>query len=149
LFAQKIKAFASNNGISGCGIIAHSQGGVAALHLYAYYWSCLDFTNSGSRKIQTVGTPYRGTVLAGLIAASGPQSDLMESGADAWLNKIPNWPRSVVYHWTTSVKNNWWSYDYCNLFLDPLLSDPDDGVIAKSRGQLSGGYNRGHKEGWW
>jgi hypothetical protein len=28
------------------------------------------------------------------------------------------------------------------------LSDPEDGVIEKSRGQLSGGNNHGHKTGW-
>ena len=43
LFARKIAYFASVNNIGGCGNIAHSQGGLASLHLYTYYWSCLDY----------------------------------------------------------------------------------------------------------
>ena len=31
---------------------------------------------------------------------------------------------------------------------DAFLSDPEDGVIEKSRGQLSSGNNQGHKTGW-
>ena len=41
-----------------------------------------------------------------------------------------------------------WRYDYCSLGTDLFLSDPEDGVIEKSRGQLSGATNRGHKTGW-
>lgn len=106
--------------------------------------------------IQSVGSPYRGTALAGSLAAlgdvfgagCGTQNDLTESGADAWLSYIPTWARSQVHYYTTSFEDNWWSYDYCNSFTDPFLSDPDDGVVAKSRAQLSGGNNRGHTEGW-
>ena len=68
-FARKIKEFANRNSIEGCGIIAHSQGGMAALHLYKSYWSCLDRSSKGrDRLIQSVGTPYQGTNLAGSLA---------------------------------------------------------------------------------
>ena len=64
--------FAVQNNISSCGIIAHSQGGLASLHLYTYYWSCLDDASiGGNRLIQAVGSPYQGTPLAGTIAAIG------------------------------------------------------------------------------
>lgn len=156
-FARKIRDFANSNGIVGCGIIAHSQGGAAALHLYTYYWSCLDYANQGgTRLIQSVGTPYRGTALAGNLASVGDvfgagcgyNNDLTESGADAWLSNIPTWARSKVNYYSTSFTWRWWAYDYCHLVTDPFLSDPEDGTVTQARAQLSGGNNRGHKTGW-
>lgn len=152
LFAQKILLFAQNKNLHGCGIIAHSQGGLAALHMYTYYWSCLDYASSPNRMIQSVGSPYLGTPLAGNLAAlgnifgagCGSQNDLTTSGAAAWLSNIPSWARSQVHYYTTSFKDRWWAYDYCHLATDLLLSDPDDGTTERYRGQLSGGINRGH-----
>lgn len=154
-FAQKIASFANANGITGCGIIAHSQGGAAALHLYTYYWSCLDYSTSGDRMIQSVGTPYQGTMLAGSLAAlggifgvgCGTNNDLTYSGASAWLSGIPTWARSQVHYYTTSFTDKWWRYDYCHLGSDILLGDPEDGTTEKSKGQLPYGNNRGHKTG--
>jgi hypothetical protein len=128
---------------------------MAALHLYNNYWSCVDYPTSGSRSIQSVGTPYRGTNLAGTLAGIGAvfgqgcgyNYDLTEEGADRWLRSIATWARGKVNYYTTSFKDNWWSYDYCQIATDPFLSDPDDGTVEKSRGQLSGGNNRGHKDG--
>lgn len=137
------------------GIVAHSQGGAASLHLYTYYWSGLDYS-SGNRLIQSVGTPYQGTNLAGIIAAigglfgiqCGSNFDLTYTGASLWLSGIPSWARSRVYYHTTSFKDRWWAYDYCNIASDLVLSDPDDGVVERAKGQLSGANNMGHKEGW-
>merc|ERR1712038_1161522 len=105
-FARKIDEFADAKGIAGCGIIAHSQGGMAALHLYQNYWSCLDNATSGSRLIQSVGTPYQGTALAGTLAAIGDafgvlcgyNYDLTETGAWYWLQSISLSARSKVYY---------------------------------------------------
>ncbi|MEZ5427270.1 MAG: hypothetical protein R2747_13455 [Pyrinomonadaceae bacterium] len=138
------------------GIVAHSQGGAASLHLYTYYWSGLDYATGGSRLIQSVGTPYQGTALAGNLAAlgsvfgagCGTNYDLTYSGASAWLSGIPSWARAKVHYYTTSFKDVWWRWDYCNIATDLFLNDPDDGVIEKSKGQLSGAFNRGHKTGW-
>lgn len=154
-FARKIDKFANDNGIRGCGIIAHSQGGMAALHLFNYYWSCIDYPFTGSRSIQSVGTPYRGTNLSGAFAAIGSvfgQScgfnyDMTEEGANNWLRNINSVARSNVNYYTTSVMDNWWSYDYCHIATDLFLSNPEDGVIEKGKGQLSGGNNRGHTDG--
>ena len=155
-FAQKIDSFADSSGIESCSIIAHSQGGAAALHLYAHYWSCLDNADSGTRLIQSVGTPYQGTAIAGTAAylaaafgvGCGANYDLTYNGAAAWLSTKPSWARAEVFYWTTSFKDYWWSYDYCNFVTDPFLSDPDDGVTEKWAGQLPYGNNRGHKEGF-
>lgn len=153
-FAQLIRNFGAS--LPSFGIVAHSQGGAAALHLYTYYWSGLDYASGGTRLIQSVGTPYQGTALAGNLAllgqifgaGCGSNYDLTYSGASSWLAGIPSWARAKVYYHTTSFEDVWWRYDYCNIATDPFLSDPDDGVIEKAKGQLSGANNLGHKTGW-
>jgi hypothetical protein len=140
---------------SSFGVVAHSQGGAASLHLYTYYWSGLDWS-SGSRLIQSVGTPYRGTALAGNLAllgqifgaGCGTNWDLTYDGASLWLSGIPSWARNRVYYHTTSFTWVWWRYDYCHLATDLFLSDPEDGTTEQWAGQLAGAYNLGHKTGW-
>lgn len=152
-FANLIRNYGAQ--FSSFGIVAHSQGGAAALHLYTYYWSGLDYS-SGSRLIQSVGTPYQGTALAGSLAmigsvfgaGCGTNWDLTYDGASLWLSGIPTWARSRVYYSTTSFNDVWWRYDYCHLATDVFLSDPEDGTTEKSAGQLSGANNMGHKTGW-
>ncbi|MEZ5306069.1 MAG: hypothetical protein R2684_02870 [Pyrinomonadaceae bacterium] len=152
-FANLIRNFGAS--YPSFGIVAHSQGGAASLHLYTYYWSGLDYA-TGNRLIQSVGTPYQGTALAGNLAAlgsvfgagCGTNNNLTYSGASAWLSGIPTWARAKVHYSTTSFKDVWWKYDYCNIATDLFLNDPDDGVIEKTKGQLSGANNRGHKTGW-
>lgn len=152
-FANLIKSFGA--AYSSFGIVAHSQGGAASLHLYTYYWSGLDYA-TGPRLIQSVGTPYQGTNLAGNLAllgqifgaGCGSNYDLTYSGAATWLAGIPSWARAKVYYHTTSFTDVWWNYDYCNIATDPFLSDPEDGVVEKAYGQLSGANNLGHKTGW-
>ncbi|KRG68464.1 choice-of-anchor X domain-containing protein [Pseudoxanthomonas dokdonensis] len=137
------------------GIVAHSQGGAAALHLAAYYWSGLDRA-SGGRLIQSVGTPYQGTPLAGNLAAignvfgvgCGKNTNLTTSGAASWLAGISNSQRAKVNYYTTSEADRSIFNDYCHLATDALLSNPEDGTTEKSRGQLPGAVNRGHKTGW-
>ncbi len=152
-FAIRIHNFGST--YNSYGIVAHSQGGAAATHLYTYYWSGLD-NATGSRLIQSVGTPYQGTALAGNLAAlgsvfgvgCGSNTDLTYNGAASWLAGIPSWARSAVNYYSTSFTDVWWRYDYCHLATDLLLSDPEDGTTEKAYAQLSGAINRGHKTGW-
>jgi len=137
------------------GVAGHSQGGMAALHLSTFYWSGMDWAK-GDRLIQTVGTPYQGTPLAGNAAVlgdlfgagCGSNGDLSTSGAVQWLSTIPSASRSNVWYWTTSFEDRPFQFDFCNIVSDLLLSDPDDGVIERDRGQLPGATNRGHREGW-
>ncbi len=151
-FARLIDSYGDN--FPSFGVVAHSQGGAAALHLYTYYWSGLDNAGSG-RLIQSVGTPYQGTPLAGNLALIGDifgigcgyNGNLTTSGASAWLSGIPTWARSKVNYYTTSFTDKWWRWDYCNIASDLVLSDPEDGTTERSRGQLSGANNRGHKTG--
>jgi hypothetical protein len=153
-FANLIRNFGAS--LPSYGIVAHSQGGAASLHLYTYYWSGLDSATGGTRLIQSVGTPYQGTALAGNLAILGQifgagcgyNNDLTYSGAATWLANIPSWARAKVYFHTTSFTDVWWRYDYCNIATDPFLSDPDDGVVEKAYAQLPGANNLGHKTGW-
>ncbi|HEX8247317.1 MAG TPA: hypothetical protein VF599_03965 [Pyrinomonadaceae bacterium] len=153
-FANLIRNFGAS--LPSFGIVAHSQGGAASLHLYTYYWSGLDYATGGTRLIQSVGTPYQGTALAGNLAllgqifgaGCGSNNDLTYSGAAAWLSGIPFWARAKVYYHTTSFADVWYRYDYCSLATDPFLSDPDDGVVERAYAQLTGANNLGHKTGW-
>jgi hypothetical protein len=152
-FARLIQTY--GNTWNSFGIVAHSQGGAASLHLYNYYWSGLD-NAVGSRLIQSVGTPYRGTALAGNAAAlgnvfgvgCGTNSNLTYSGASSWLAGISTASRAKANYFTTSFTDRAWLYDYCNVVTDVLLSDPEDGTTEQSYGQLPSGVNRGHKTGW-
>ncbi len=152
-FAQLIRTFGST--WNSFGTVAHSQGGAASLHLYAYYWSGLD-NATGNRLIQSVGTPYKGTNLSGILAtlgnwfgiACGSNSNLTYSGASSWLAGIPTSARAKVNYYTTSFKlTNWWTNDYCQFATDLVLSDPEDGTTEQVNGQLPSGVNRGHVTG--
>ena len=152
-FANLIKNFGAT--WNSFGVVAHSQGGAASLHLYTYYWSGLDYA-TGARLIQSVGTPYQGTALAGNAAVlgsvfgigCGTNTNLTYSGAASWLAGIPTTRRAKVNYYTTSFTDRSWVYDYCNMATDVLLSDPEDGTTEKAYGQLSGAVNQGHKTGW-
>ena len=152
-FARLIRDYGST--WNSFGVVAHSQGGAASLHLYTYYWSGLDNAGAG-RLIQSVGTPYQGTNLAGVIAAiggffgiqCGSNDNMTYSGASAWLSGIPSWARSKVNYYTTGFRSTyWWVNDYCNFAADLVLSDPEDGTTERAYGQLSGASNRGHTSG--
>lgn len=151
-FAQRVRDFGAT--YNSFGVVAHSQGGAASLELYTKYWSGLDNASGGSL-IQSVGTPYQGTALAGNLAAlgdvfgagCGKNTDLTYSGASNWLATIPSWARAKVDYYTTSFDTAWWRYDYCHLATDLFLDDPEDGTTEKWSGQLSGAVNKGHKKG--
>ena len=135
-------------------VVGHSQGGLAALHLYAHYWSGLDAAGPG-RLIQSVGSPYQGTPLAGFLAilgeifgaGCGTNANLTPEGAAKWLAGIGTSFREEVHYHTTSFELGPGN-DYCHLASDLFLSDPEDGVVEQSRGQLPSGVNQGHEVGW-
>ena len=66
---------------------------------------------SGGRKLQSIGTPYYGSPLAGLIAAlgsllgigCGSNDDLTYSAAERWVSKLPPESQKEVYYYTTEV----------------------------------------------
>ncbi len=71
-FSEKLLAFGESKGLTAYSLIAHSQGGLASLHLATFYWSGLDMVDhTAGRVVQSVGSPYRGTHLSGSLADFG------------------------------------------------------------------------------
>eukprot|EP00286_Rhodomonas_abbreviata_P019719 CAMPEP_0181309834 /NCGR_PEP_ID=MMETSP1101-20121128/12238_1 /TAXON_ID=46948 /ORGANISM="Rhodomonas abbreviata, Strain Caron Lab Isolate" /LENGTH=606 /DNA_ID=CAMNT_0023416371 /DNA_START=136 /DNA_END=1956 /DNA_ORIENTATION=+ len=160
-FAQEVIAWSETivGPDGGCGIIAHSQGGMVAAHIKTYYSSCLDRASVGnSRIIQSVGTPYQGTPLASLAIFGdlfGYECELVHdltlSGASAWLGGIPNSVRSQVWYGTTQGVGGGGGFgglfpsdNSCDIRTDLLLGDPEDGVVEKERAILPGANYIGH-----
>ncbi len=140
-FAQLLLAFGESS--KSFGVVGHSQGGNAALHLWTFYFSGLDWAE-GPRLIQSVGTPYQGTPLASLGGFScGVNDDLTPAGAANWLSTIPTASRDDVWYWTTSSDGPW-----CEFLANLVLSTPNDGVVEVARGQLPGANDMGNTEGW-
>ena len=137
------------------GIVGHSQGGCAALHLYTDYWSGLDWAGPG-RLMQCVGAPLEGTPLAGNLAAlgaalgiqCGSNYDITPDGAAVWLAGIPTAARAKLHTYTTTFTNVPFFYDYCNIVTDVFLSDPEDGVVENAAGHIVGAQNMGLTTGW-
>ncbi len=154
-FALLIRNFGLAN-LKTYGIVAHSQGGAASLHLYSTYWSGLDWVDfdvaNGTRLIQSLGTPYQGTALAGSLAwignifgvGCGENTDLTYDGAAAWLANIPSWARGQVSYYTTG-EDSIWGWNSCT-GADFLLDDPNDGVTENNYAQLSGANNLGYTD---
>ena len=141
-FAQLIQQTGSDE--PSFGVVAHSQGGAAALHLYTFYQSGLDRAR-GARRIQSLGTPYQGTPLANFgFFACGTNFDLTPTGAAMWLAGIPTWAREEVYYWTTVDAGSACSF-LANLVLE---FNDNDGTTERVRGQLPGATNMGHIPGW-
>jgi pimeloyl-ACP methyl ester carboxylesterase len=142
-FAQLINAQAQAAGLTSFGVVTHSQGGCAALHLLTYYTSGLDFS-TGGRRIQALAAPFQGTPLASLGSfACGVNNDMTLAGAATWLSGIPTWARAEVYYWTTSDAGT-----PCNFLTNLFLTDPEDGTVEEIHGQLPSGNNMGHTTGW-
>ncbi|KAL0480735.1 cmfA [Acrasis kona] len=150
-FALLINDFAKD--ADSISIVAHSQGGLAAVHLLTFYWSKQDVETGTSRRlIQTVGSPFRGSGLAGTIASiggafgkgCGKNYDLTWDGAELWLTTIPKNVRSQVWYHTTQYKD----YSYCSLAANAVLQWPNDGVTELERANLEGGNNVHHKKSW-
>jgi pimeloyl-ACP methyl ester carboxylesterase len=125
------------------GVVGHSQGGLAALHLLTYYTSGLERA-TGGRPIQSVASPYQGTPLASLGGfACGVNNDMTPAGAATWLAGIPSWARAQVDYYSTAN-----SGAVCNFLASLVLSDPEDGVVEMVGAQLPGANNMGHITGW-
>ncbi|KAF2076907.1 hypothetical protein CYY_001810 [Polysphondylium violaceum] len=131
----------------GFSIIGHSQGGNEALHLLTFYHSGLDLSQAfPGRVVQSVGTPYQGTALAGTLASIGKivgigcsaNNDLTVDGAALWLNTIPADKRKLVYYATSQYKTGS-LVNYCNLGANAVLKWPNDGVVDLDHASLYGG----------
>jgi len=149
-FAQLVKKFIEpfTEGVS---LVSHSQGGLVSLHLYTFYWSNSDLTRDG-RLIQSVGSPWLGSGLAGALAdlgtslgyGCGNNADLTRDGTKNWLTTIPMTQRKEVYSYITQYAD--WSW--CSLATNVVLQWPNDGVSEEKFSKLEGGNFLGTKKGW-
>jgi len=145
-FAQMVGTFGEQF-TDGFSLIGHSQGGNQGLHLYTFYHSGLDLSEAYSGRIlQSVGTPYQGTALAGTLASIGKvigigcsaNNDLTVDGAALWLNTIPADKRKQVYYATSQYKTGS-LINYCNIGANAVLKWPNDGVVDLDHASLYGG----------
>lgn len=152
--AFALELLARSQSFKSLGVIAHSQGGMAALHLYTFYYSGLDWAGPG-RLIQAVGGPFEGTPIAGVLAAlgavfgvqCGSNYDMTPEGAAIWLSTIPPAPRAKVHTFTTSYTGPGWS-GYCSLATSLFLAFPEDGVTEHASGHFPGANDLGLTYGW-
>jgi len=153
-FALLIKNYGESLNLPSFGLVGHSQGGLAGLHLKAYYWSGLD-TATGGRLIQSVGSPYKGCSLAGSLADLGglfgvgckANPDLAPNGAQVWLSKVPATPQSTVYYYTTQYDDSWFLAPACVTASGLVMFTPNDGTCeAKFAAPDKAGNNMGLKK---
>lgn len=150
-FAVRIRDAASH--FSSYGIVAHSQGGLASLHLRSFYWSPLDNSNGG-RRIQTLASPYQGQPLAGLLAKiggalgflCGSNDDLTYDGARLWLASVPISARKEVFYWAAKYGQDGLIH-YCNLAANAVLGWPNDGLVEVDHTGLDGATSMGVASG--
>jgi hypothetical protein len=152
-FARMIMDFAANNGIDSFAITCHSQGGLATAHLHNFYWSGLE-VSTGGFIIQSVGSPYAGSGLAGSLASigdvfgvgCGTNFDLTHDGAALWGNGITSDTRDDIHYYTTQYETSGLLH-YCNLAANMVLAWPNDGVAETDYCQFDGAHLESHLKG--
>lgn len=143
-------------------VVAHSQGGQAAIHMQSYYFTGLD-NSPAPRPIQTVGTPYQGSLLMDLYVGSGAgmindifniddcqaQWSLTTASSIPWAIMLPfnSQQRTFYYRTTHDMPSNWWeSLQFwrwkCNA-ASWIIPGADDGVVSVVEGWLGLGNDMG------
>jgi len=158
-FSLKVKEFIEPHGQ--VSFVSHSQGGLVSAHIFSFYWSSSDLleeTNNNStikgnsRRIQTVGSPWEGTGLAGSLAnlgsslgyGCGNNNDLTHDGARNWLATIPLSSRQQIWSYITQYAD--WSW--CSVAVNMVLEWPNDGVTEGKFSKLEGGNFVSNTKGW-
>jgi len=154
-FAELILKHADELGMTHWSGIGHSQGGHALTHILNYYHSGLSLS-TGGRRVQTVGTPWKGCSAAGCAAdigaifgfGCGSNFDLSMDGANLWLCGITPETKSQLFYYTTTYKQGNWLGDWCNIAINLVLKWPNDGTSEFALSSLRGANNMGNKEEW-
>lgn len=164
-FAREIRDQGAARFIDSFTVVAHSQGGAAAIHLRSFYTSLLDLSNA-PRRIQTMGTPYNGStlmdyylatgplgwIIGSIFGGCGPSFDLSTLGSALWRSSLPSWSRGDVWYYRTGYRRartfwervQFWRWR-CN-FASFVIPGWDDGVVADWQGTLSGAHDMGVTE---
>jgi hypothetical protein len=127
-FGEQFSAFSivSHSQVRSCPLspsfsLTCGQGGLASLHLHSFYWSKLE-ASTGGRVLQSVGSPYRGTALAGSLAGigdvfgvgCGTQAEMTHDGAALWRTTLPKDLSSHVSYYTSQYSTSGLLH-YCNM----------------------------------
>lgn len=153
-FSQKVLTYVEEKGIEAFSLVGHSQGGMVSAHINTYYFSGLDKTTSGGRKIQAIGTPFQGCTAAGSAAnlgsafgvGCGDNFDLSLDGAGLWLSGISTDARANVYYYTTTYKLGNLFGDSCSFAMNLILEWPNDGTSELDYTPLEGGNDMGNTQ---
>jgi len=116
-----------------------------------YYFTGLEYGKGKGQILQTVGTPYLGSGLAGNLAwlgeifgiACGTTFDMTYDGAKLWLTGITMENRKYVEFYTTM--GDW---NACSWAANMVLTIPNDGTTEIQYANLAGGVNKGTTKGW-
>lgn len=141
-FAKAVLAYAESEQLSAYSIVGHSQGGIVGTHILNFYFSGLDKITgnldktSTGRKVQSLGTPFKGCSAAGSAASlgeafgigCGTNFDLSLDGSLIWEPSVTSVTRSEVYYYTTTYNQGNFFGDYCNMAINMILEWPNDGT---------------------
>jgi hypothetical protein len=126
---------------------------MVGLHLLNYFETGLDDA-TGTRLLQSVGTPYRGCSAAGSAAnlgklfgvGCGSNTDLSTDGAKLWLAGISSAAKQEVHYYTTTYEQGKFFGDWCNIAMNAVLEWPNDGTTELENAQLDGATYMGNTE---
>lgn len=154
-YAQRIVQFAAENQLSSYGLVGHSQGGIVTLHSLNYYFTGLDAA-TGNRKIQSLASPYNGNTAAGSTAdfgkvfglGCGSNYDMSRDGAVLWMAGISKVALDQANYYTTQYdKGGLFGNGWCNMIVNALINNPNDGTTELVYATLSSGNHRDHTIG--
>ena len=165
-FAQRLRDQGNGFFNNAFTVIAHSQGGAAAAHLRTFYTSRLD-NATAPRRIQTMGTPFRGStlmdlyvgiggvwgfVLSEIFGFCGPQLSLTSVGSAVWSVGIPTSVRREVFYYRTRHRrpsNFWQRLQFwrwrCNI-VSFIIPGTDDGVVSTNQGKFNNARDMGIRD---
>ena len=126
---------------------------MVSAHLLNYFETGLDYA-SGTRRIQTLGTPWKGSSAAGTAASlgsifgigCGSVSDLTTDGARLWLTGITAETQKEIYFYTTTYEQGNFFGDYCSMPMNAVLEWPNDGVTELDHAILPSGNYMGNTQ---
>ncbi len=98
----------TDDGKKPCRFFTHGLGGQLTLHIYAYYWSCLDIPRVmtvNDHLLQTVSTAWKGSpvgehpiAMSSIYNGGAPSSILTPEGASRWFKSLPEDVYSAVHN---------------------------------------------------
>jgi len=157
-FSRRVITFLNAQQINSTSLIAHSQGGMVSVHTYNYYVTALDNAVGVKQRImQSVGTPYQGSTLAGSAAGlgqifgigCGSNTDLSTAGAKIWLTDISVASRQQVNFYFTQYQTGG-IINSCSTAANLILKWPNDGTTETEFAVLVYGNNQAGNplKGW-